>query len=217
MATTIQSDKIIRTEFLALQNRIKAELTRRGQASTSNDYLNEAAAGSQIKKEHYEKIAKNVHIVNANEPFPDLSSSDALTDNALVKESHVVTADGFITAHEAKNLGSTSGSDCSSGCVGACVTACKTLCTGTCTGSCSGCSGTCSGGCSGCKGTCGNTCAGSGCLRGCDSGCSNTSTNATPDCGTSCSGGCGNGCSKMCSGGCWSCTSTCNGCSGTSR
>lgn len=181
---------IITAERLtALKAKVKAECQRRkytgsvaSYGGTAYDYTDAPAAGKQIKKEHYEKLAVPVNAIVGGLPT---DGARVVTEAELAAMETEVTRLAAISA-TASNAG------CKASCTGLCQGACATGCGGACAG---GCKGTCKTGCSGCTG-CGDSCS-NDCDSECD-GCSGCGVGCANGCSGGCSGSCGTSCNEGC-------------------
>lgn len=207
MALTKDS-QIKASDFVALKNRVKAEMARRCRngsvAAYATDYTNKPAANGEILPVHVNEIITPMSQVN------DPGMSAVASGDAVVA---IDVLDAKLTTWEAATMVKNGTNNCKSSCTGMCVSGCWnscTSCTG-CSGCGSGCATTCTSctGCSGCGSGCATGCSGCG---SCGGACSSSCSGCSGSCTGTCSGGC-SGCSGSCTGYCGGCTG-CTGCSG---
>lgn len=183
-----QGEKYSASDFIALKNKVNAEMQRRCYTGSLVEYGGAAYAfniapqnGTQILADQANKVITPINAVNDSGIVAQNIGDPAKALNVL---------DAKVTAYASAPLEGTN-HYCKASCSGLCHTACSGSCSGTCTTACGGnCETSCTGGCTG---TCNNTCTGS--------------------CTGSCTGGCGVGCGSCadCSGGCYgSCTGSCS-------
>ena len=183
------------SEFIALKNKIKAEMARRNgygsladYAGSEYDFTTTPAAGQPILTEQGQKVVDLALAVTDIPGLVKVKKGDKIPDKLDDLEDIV---DGWA----AEPIDGSS-SSCRGVCTGLCTTGCASNCSGTCGDSCTGCGTSCSGKCGGdCTGSCSTECTGcaGNCSVSCGGSCSET-------CGSSCPGQC-RGCSG-CQGGC---------------
>ena len=171
--------------FTALKEKVKAEMLRRNQDGTVEDYGGAAydytvapAAGGVIRAEHRDKLVSPMRAVNS-----DLVPASV---GSVIKESELANLETRVAVWEARSMTDQSGSDCKSGCTGTCYTGCATGCSGDCDAGCYGCG-------KACVGDCTNTCE-----DGCGGKCSNNCNSCEGSCYTDCLGSCDHECSSSC-------------------
>lgn len=186
-----QGEQYSAEDFIALKNKVKAEMLRRCHTGSLEayggedyDFATAPAKGLQILADQANKIIEPMNAVNDSGFSVQNIGDPAMAMNVLDAKVSVYSA--------APNEGTEH--YCRESCSGLCYTACSGSCTGECTGGCGGeCSSNCTGSCTGsCSGSCTGSCTGS-CVSGCAwhcNGCGGT-------CSGSCTGTCGGGASTI--------------------
>ena len=173
------------SDFIALKNKINAEMQRRCYTGSLVEYGGEAYAfnidpqnGTQILADQANKVIIPVNAVNDSGVLPQNIGDPAKALNVL---------DAKITVYASAPLEGTN-HYCKASCSGLCHTSCSTTCTGTCSVACGNdCTTSCTGTCTG---TCKDGCSGS-CTGGCGVGCG-----ACADCSGGCLGSCAGSCGR---------------------
>lgn len=180
-----QGEQYSAEDFIALKNKVKAEMLRRCHTGSLEAYGGEEydfstipEKGLQILAEQANKIIEPINAID-NSGFTVRNIGDpAMAMNGLDAK---ITAYSVIPEDSAEP-------GCKESCSGLCYTVCSSECTGECAGECGEtCTTSCTGKCTGsCTGTCSTSCFG-GCISGCSWDCTN---------------GCGNSCTSLCADNC---------------
>jgi len=189
-----QGEQYSAEDFIALKNKVKAEMLRRcyvgdlsSYGGSDYDFAVQPQAGGQIMAEQANKIIEPMNAINdsgfilQNGGDPAMAM-DQLNAKIAVYESASLSATDHFCKASCAGLCYTECSDtCTGDCTGSCGESCSTNCSTTCTGTCSGtCSTSCTGTCvSGCAWHCTNTCGGSGCTGSCTGNCTNSCSGST--------------------------------------
>lgn len=189
-----QGEQYSAEDFIALKEKVKAEMLRRCHTGSlevyggeSYDFVMTPAKGLQILADQANKIIEPINAVNDSGISIQKVGDPAMAMNAL---------DAKIMVY---SVAPTEGTEhyCRESCSGLCYTSCSSGCTDECT---SGCGSVCSSSCTGtCTGTCSGTCS-SSCTDTCISGCAWHCTNGCGGTCTGCTGGCTGNCTNTCSG-----------------
>ena len=193
MALT-QGSKISAADFIALHDRVLAEIARR---STNNAvgsmsswtaaaaYTTDPTNQGKIQIEHANKIINPVNAIKAS------GMSTVVAGSAITNFTNLISVLGTLETASKKEDKTGSGHGCAASCTGLCSTGCYSGCS-SCGGSCSN---NCSSGCTGdCEGSCSGSCSGT-CTNSCGQGCASCYT----ACGSACTGKCSNDCATGCS------------------